>query len=84
MWTNAMNTARPTLRDMKKVTSRMSFSLKLRRSRPREGSSSAAELLYRVRVAKRTGARLIGEIGFNAGLSSYAFLNSARCEGRFI
>ena len=41
-----------------------------------EGSSSAAELLYLVETTQRTDARLVGEIGFNAGFSSYAILAS--------
>jgi predicted O-methyltransferase YrrM len=40
-----------------------------------EGSSSAAELQYLVRTAQECGAVRIGEIGFNIGLSSYAFLS---------
>jgi predicted O-methyltransferase YrrM len=68
-------TTQPTLEDVQKIQSWMFRSLLLRFSGPGEGSSSAAELLYLVQVAQRTGARLIGEIGFNAGFSSYAFLN---------
>jgi predicted O-methyltransferase YrrM len=68
-------TTQPTLEDMEKIQSWMFRSLLLRFSGPAEGSSSAAELLYLVQVAQRTGAPLIGEIGFNAGFSSYAFLN---------
>jgi predicted O-methyltransferase YrrM len=83
--TMASKTAQPVLQDMQKTVSRiifglkmrLSFSVRLRGSRPREGSSSAAELLYLTQVTKRTGARLIGEIGFNAGFSSYTFLNAA-------
>jgi predicted O-methyltransferase YrrM len=68
-------TTQPTLKDMENIQSRMFRSLLLRLAGPAEGSSSAAELLYLVQVAQRAGARLIGEIGFNAGFSSYAFLN---------
>jgi predicted O-methyltransferase YrrM len=68
-------TMQPTLKDMAKIQSRMFRSLLVRLAGPSEGSSSAAELLYLVQVAQRTAAPLIAEIGFNAGLSSYAFLN---------
>jgi predicted O-methyltransferase YrrM len=60
---------------MAESQSKMFRSLLLRFAGPGEGSSSAAELLYLVQVARRSGARLIGEIGFNAGFSSQAFLN---------
>ncbi|PRI13406.1 hypothetical protein B2J96_21760 [Mycobacterium shigaense] len=39
-----------------------------------EGSSSREELLCLATTVQRTNARLIGEIGFNVGFSSYAFL----------
>jgi predicted O-methyltransferase YrrM len=39
-----------------------------------EGSSSREELLCLATAAQRTNARLVGEIGFNVGISSYAFL----------
>jgi predicted O-methyltransferase YrrM len=41
-----------------------------------EGSSTPEQLLYLASVVKRTDARLVGEIGFNAGFSSYAFLSA--------
>src|SRR4249919_131418 len=41
-----------------------------------EGSADHNELEYLAGVARRTGVRLIGEIGFNAGLSSYTFLEA--------
>lgn len=44
--------------------------------RPWEGSADAAELEFLADLAMRPGVKLIGEIGFNAGLSSYAFLES--------
>jgi Methyltransferase domain len=44
---------------------------------PTEGSTSAEELLYLAGSVERTGARLIGEIGFNAGFSSTAFLSAS-------
>ncbi|PRI16598.1 class I SAM-dependent methyltransferase [Mycobacterium shigaense] len=59
---------------MKRVERKLYWRLLLRRMGAGEGSSSAEELLYLVRVARRTGARLIAEIGFNAGCSSYALL----------
>lgn len=48
--------------------------LLLRGRPPWRGSSSAAELLYLARLAKE--AKLVGEIGFNAGLSARAFLQA--------
>jgi predicted O-methyltransferase YrrM len=41
-----------------------------------EGSTSSDELLYLSTAVQRSGARLIGEIGFNAGFSSHAFLRA--------
>ena len=41
-----------------------------------EGFSSPDQLLYLESAVKRTGARLVGEIGFNTGFSSYAFLRA--------
>lgn len=46
------------------------------RGRLMEGSSSPEQLLYLASAVKRTGARLVGEIGFNAGFSSYTFLSA--------
>jgi predicted O-methyltransferase YrrM len=40
------------------------------------GSCSPEELLYLASAVRRTGARLVGEIGFNVGFSSYAFLSA--------
>lgn len=48
----------------------------LRGRPPTEGSTSTEELLYLATLVERTGARLIGEIGFNAGFSSFAFLSA--------
>ena len=70
----AMTAALPTLRQMKQVETKLYWRLLLRRLGAGEGSSSAEELLYLVQVARRTEARLIAEIGFNAGCSSYALL----------
>ncbi len=39
-----------------------------------EGSGSIEELTYLAELAQKNRAKLIGEIGFNAGFSSYAFL----------
>ena len=41
-----------------------------------EGSSTPEQLLHLTSTATRTGAHLVGEIGFNAGFSSYAFLSA--------
>ncbi|SPM32416.1 hypothetical protein AB431_21135 [Mycobacterium rhizamassiliense] len=59
---------------MKRVERRLYWRLLLRRMGAGEGSSSAEELMYLVQVARRTRARRIAEIGFNAGCSSYALL----------
>jgi hypothetical protein len=48
-----------------------------------EGSSTPEQLLYLASAVKRIDARLVGEIGFNAGFSSYAFL-SADSETRLV
>ncbi|WP_059017891.1 class I SAM-dependent methyltransferase [Mycobacterium sp. M26] len=48
----------------------------LRGRPPLEGSTSTEELLYLANLAQDTGARLVGEIGFNAGFSSFAFLSA--------
>jgi predicted O-methyltransferase YrrM len=72
----------PTKREMKKIRREMLRFLRRRRHhllervRRRDSSSSAEELLCLARTAKRTDARLIGEIGFNVGFSSYAFLSA--------
>lgn len=42
--------------------------------KPWEGSGDKAELQYLSNLAKNPKIALIGEIGFNAGLSSYTFL----------
>lgn len=42
-----------------------------------EGSSSPEEQDYLRSLVQRSGARLVGEIGFNAGFSSLAFLSAA-------
>lgn len=52
-------------------------SLWLRGRPPLEGSGSPEELLYLANTARRSGARLIGEIGFNAGFSTQSFLRAA-------
>lgn len=42
-----------------------------------EGSSSPEQQDYLRSLVRRSGARLVGEIGFNAGFSSLAFLSAA-------
>jgi predicted O-methyltransferase YrrM len=44
---------------------------------PLEGSSSPAQQDYLRRLVRRSGARLVGEIGFNAGFSSLALLSAS-------
>lgn len=51
-------------------------SLLVRGRPPWRGSSSSAELLYLAQTAQRVKARVVGEIGFNAGLSARAFLEA--------
>jgi predicted O-methyltransferase YrrM len=50
---------------------------------PLEGSSSSEQQDYLRRLARQSSARLVGEIGFNAGYSSMAFL-SAGAEVRVV
>lgn len=71
------------LKDMKKLQREILRFLLLRGHFPMDGSSKPDELLYLASTAKRTGARLVGEIGFNIGFSSYAFL-SADVETRVV
>jgi len=73
----AMNAALPTLGDMKRVERKLYWRLIRRRLGAGEGSSSAEELLYLTLLARGIGARLIAEIGFNAGCSSYSLLRYA-------
>jgi len=44
--------------------------------KPWEGSADSSELEFLSNLARRPGIKLIGEIGFNVGLSSYAFLEA--------
>lgn len=72
-----MSAPNPTLKQMKQVERRLYWRLIFRRLGAGEGSSSAEELLYLARLARRIGAQSIAEIGFNAGCSSYALLKYA-------
>lgn len=51
-------------------------SLWLKGRPPLEGSTSPEELLYLATTARKSGARIIGEIGFNAGFSAQTFLRA--------
>ena len=42
-----------------------------------DGSASVGELEFMVELIRKSGAKLIGETGFNAGSSSYAFLRAS-------
>jgi hypothetical protein len=64
------------LGDIVKMKRQIVWALWLRGRPPLEGSASPEELLYLASMARRTRARLIGEIGFNAGYSAQAFLNA--------
>ena len=44
--------------------------------RPIEGSIDEVERKYLANLARNTNVKLIGEVGFNAGLSSYTFLEA--------
>lgn len=46
---------------------------------PTEGSSSQEQQGYLRRLVRQSRARLVGEIGFNAGISSLAFLSGSPC-----
>ncbi len=65
------------LNDVVKMKRQIVWALWLRGRPPLEGSASPEELLYLASIARRTQARLIGEIGFNAGFSAQAFLNAS-------
>lgn len=71
------------VQDMTRIKHEILRFLLLRGRLPLEGSSSPEQLSYLASTARRTGARLVGEIGFNAGFSSYAFL-SADPETRLV
>ncbi|HPX36854.1 MAG TPA: class I SAM-dependent methyltransferase [Mycobacterium sp.] len=66
-----------TLDGIKAMKREITRALILRGRPPLEGSTSPEELLYLATTAQRSGARLIGEIGFNAGFSTQAFLRAA-------
>jgi predicted O-methyltransferase YrrM len=83
---NQKSTSSPnplSLDDIKRLQRELMRYLLLRGRPPIEGSSTPEQLLYLASTVHRTGARLIGEIGFNAGFSSYAFL-SAHPEAKVI
>lgn len=63
------------LEDVRRLRREIVRSLWLRGRPPLEGSTSAEELLYLGAAARDAGARLIGEIGFNAGFSTQVFLS---------
>lgn len=64
------------LDDVRRLRREIIRSLWLRGRPPLEGSTSAEELLFLAASARRAGARLIGEIGFNAGFSTQVFLSA--------
>lgn len=66
-----------TLDDIKAMKREIIRSLWLKGRPPLEGSGSPEELLYLATTAQSSDVRLIGEIGFNAGFSTQAFLRSA-------
>lgn len=62
--------------DISAMVRSIRLSLLLRGRPPLEGSTSPEELLYLATTARNTGARVIGEIGFNAGFSAQTFLRA--------
>ena len=64
------------LADVTEIRRRIVRSLWLRGRPPLEGSTSPEELLYLASTAQRSGAVVIGEIGFNAGFSTQVFLTA--------
>lgn len=67
-----------TIADIKAMKRKIRTSLWLRGRPPLEGSTSPEELLYLATTAKRVDAKIIGEIGFNAGFSTNVFLGSSQ------
>jgi predicted O-methyltransferase YrrM len=61
--------------DTMKTTEDMARFLAHRGQSAVEGSSSGAQQDYLQSLVRQSGARLVGEVGFNAGFSSLAFLN---------
>jgi predicted O-methyltransferase YrrM len=64
------------IEDMKKIEFDIIRYLVLRGRPLTEGSSSREEMLSLASAVQRSNARLVGEIGFNVGFSSYAFLSA--------
>jgi predicted O-methyltransferase YrrM len=64
------------LDDMKKIEHDIIRFLLPRGRLLTEGSSSREEMLCLATAVQRTNARLVGEIGFNVGFSSHAFLTA--------
>src|SRR5215813_898238 len=64
--------------DAMKTTEDMARFLAHREQLAVEGSSSGAQQDYLQSLVRRSGARLVGEVGFNAGFSSLAFLNAGQ------
>ncbi|WP_293310842.1 class I SAM-dependent methyltransferase [Mycolicibacterium sp.] len=62
--------------DISAMVRSIRLSLLLRGRPPLEGSTSPEELLYLATTARNSGARVIGEIGFNAGFSAQTFLRA--------
>ena len=65
------------LADVRKIRRKILSYLLLRGCHPTEGSTSPDELLYLANLVQRNNVRRIGEIGFNAGFSTYAFLSAS-------
>ena len=64
------------LDDISAMMRSITRSLWLKGRPPLEGSTSPEELLYLATTARARGARVIGEIGFNAGFSAQTFLRA--------
>lgn len=63
--------------DIKGLQRQIVRTLWLKGRPPIEGSTSAEELQYLATLVRRTGAKRIGEIGFNASFSTQTFLSAS-------
>jgi predicted O-methyltransferase YrrM len=73
---NAAQSSEVSLDDMKRIEHDIIRFLLPRGRLLTEGSSSREEMLSLATTVQRTKARLVGEIGFNVGFSSHAFLTA--------
>lgn len=57
-------------KEIKKIATHLRWHFKFKL----EGSASPEELAYLIELARKHNVKLVGEVGFNAGFSSYSFL----------